>query len=285
MVGNRCVPTTLILLFFTVILWIVPSSPAHALYNPGYLYRQSSNTDKRSPTQDPRDFNQYSNIPILMYHEIGEPFSQLKELFVKTEDFERQMQYLIDNGYNTVHMSDVANHWLRDGYLPPKPIVVTFDDGYRGNHSEAFPIMKQKDLTATIYIVENSLGNANFLTDDMIIEMHAAGFEIGHHTTSHVDLTTVTEKRLIDEVYSSKKRLENRLNIEMTTFAYPASSYDDRVIEQLQQAGFVTAVTTNYGLASWEQDLLQLKRIPVYRSFGLSGFRVRLQNYEKQFQN
>ncbi len=254
-------------------------SCAQALHNPEMLYRRTAGVSLSNPTTDPADFEQHLQIPILLYHEVGEPFSQWEELFVRTADFEKHMKHLRDEGYSCISMKQLAAHWRQDHPLPSRPIVITFDDGYRGNYTNAYPILKELDMTATIYVVEAALGKDNFLTEEMLLCMNRAGFEVGHHSASHRNLTGLHREDLKEEISRSRTRLQKQMQVPITTFAYPAGNYDDAVLEQVQDAGFLSAVTNRPGLASYHQGLLELDRISIYRRHGLESFKQLLQSH------
>ena len=273
---------SMILVISIIFLCLTGSSVSHALYNPGFLYRQGPNPIPEYPTSCPEEFEQHSHIPILMYHEVGEPFTDYEDLFVATEDFRKHMEYLVDNGYNTVSMSDVAAHWQRDQPLPSNPIVITFDDGYRGNYTNAFPIMEELGLTGTIYMVEEFVGRDRHLTEEMLSEMIGAGFELGNHTATHADLTEVSGEQLLKEVKHSNENLQERFEVYIETFAYPFGRYNDETLKALEDADFKTGVTVESGLASWRQDLLQLRRIAVLRRHGPSGMEEILLDVESE---
>ncbi len=224
------------------------------------------------------DFTEHCRVPILMYHEIGEPFTEHTELFVDPDNFERQMEYLVEHDYNTVSMAELAAHWLESEPLPSNPIVITFDDGFLGNYTKAFPVMKKLELTATIYVVEELIGSERYLNDSMLSEMLEAGFELGHHTKTHRELSNIPVNELEAEVKCSRDRLEDRFDVCIDTIAYPYGSYNEAVLEAVSGADYATGVTIEEGFASEEQGMLTLNRIAVLRSDGLEGFSEKLES-------
>lgn len=224
-----------------------------------------------APEPDPPP--RMGSVPILMYHEVGEPWSPWEGLFVRPEEFRSQMEWLAGQGYQTVSMAELAAHWLEGLPLPERPIVLTFDDGLCGNHTHAFPVLQEYGFTGTLFLVEDLIGREHYLTEAMIAEMVAAGFEIGAHTRTHRDLTTLSDQTLRDETGGVKERLEERFGVEVTSLAYPAGAHDARVLRVVAEAGFLTAVTVRAGPASPEQGLLTLHRIRVNRGDGVAGLR------------
>lgn len=228
------------------------------------------------PPADPGPPPVIETVPILMYHEVGEPWSPWEGLFVRPEEFRAQLEWLARQGYRTASMAELAAHWQSGAPLPERPIVLTFDDGLRGNYTHAFPVMQEFGFTGTLYLVESLIGQEHYVTDAMIAEMAAAGFELGVHTRTHRDLTRLTDQALRDETAGVKERFEERFGVEVTSLAYPAGAHDDRVLRAVEEAGFLTAVTVRPGAAAPGQGLLTLHRIRVNRGDGAAGLRRQL---------
>src|SRR5262245_5247171 len=84
-----------------------------------------------------------NGIPILMYHKVGNPppDSKLKKLWVSADQLREQMSYLASHGYTPILFKDLYRHWDKKSPLPPKPVLITFDDGYANNFENALPIL------------------------------------------------------------------------------------------------------------------------------------------------
>jgi peptidoglycan/xylan/chitin deacetylase (PgdA/CDA1 family) len=200
-------------------------------------------------------------IPILMYHSIHT--DPKNSLMVPPSTFEAEMQHLKDAGYHSITFKDLED-WKDGRPLPNKPIVITFDDGYKDNYTEAFPVLKKLGLKATIFVVSGFVGGKNNLTWDEIKDMQQSGIiEIGAHTVSHLDLTKLSEKQKWEEIHGSKVAIEEQIGCPVIAFAYPAGRYDDATVKETEKAGFEFAVTTRNGLAIPQQGLLTLHRIRV----------------------
>lgn len=213
-----------------------------------------------------------SEVPILMYHVIGDDNGPMQELFVSPAVFRQQMEYLEEQGYHTITLKQLYQHWTQGQPLPPNPIVLTFDDGYRSVYEHAYPIMQQHGFVGVLFIYVNKFNYANSMTVEQLKELLEQGYELGSHTVSHLDLTRLSREKLAYEVAESKKKLEEMFGEEIVSFCYPAGRYNQQVVEQVQQAGYGIAVTTEYGWARKEQGLLTLKRIRINRSDRLQGF-------------
>ncbi|HBK86802.1 MAG TPA: polysaccharide deacetylase [Firmicutes bacterium] len=216
-----------------------------------------------------------------MYHVIGEDSGSLQELYVSPEVFASQMEYLHTNGYHTITMSELYAHWQEGTPLPPRPIILTFDDGYKSDYELVFPTLRTYGFRAVHFLYVKKVDHANGLTPEEIAELLAAGHEIGNHTYNHIELHTASQQGLVKETEQAKTALEEMLDIQIVSFCYPVGRYNSDAIRAVKESGHKLAVTTEYGYASPEQGLLNLKRIRISRSDGLQGFIKKLRQYEE----
>ena len=221
-----------------------------------------------------------SRIPILMYHVIGDGSGSLQELYVNPAIFASQMEYLHKNGYHTITLKELYDHWQEGKPLPARPIVLTFDDGYRSDYEQAFPILQNYGFRAVHFLYVKKVGQAHGLTREEIAELVAAGHEIGNHTYNHVEIHTLGPQRLVQETQQAKNALEEMLGTDIVSFCYPVGRYSPDAVHAVEESGHKIAVTTEYGYACLEQGLLTLKRIRINRSDGLQGFIQKLKQYE-----
>lgn len=210
-------------------------------------------------------------VPVLMYHYIRD--------YKKTDDpigvnlsvspavFEEQMKWLKDHGYQTFGPSELD----RIARLDPgvKPIILTFDDGYRDAYTGAWPILKKYEYKGVFYLIAGSLGDPAYMTWDMAKEMLDSGMIIGSHTISHPDLRNVNDEELHSQLNGSRSLIKDHLNIVVTDFCYPAGKYDDKVINKLRELDYKTATTVSPGLTDQNSDPYQ---IPRYRITNESNF-------------
>jgi len=211
-------------------------------------------------------------VPILMYHEIGTPSGPWKELYVEPETFTQQLDWLKANGYSTVGLADVYDHWYNKKPLPEKPIVLTFDDGYRSMFELVMPLLLARDMQATFFLYPSKFNTPTGLTPEMVADMAKQGMEIGSHTSTHNDLTKISAQQLKKELGDSKKYLEEITQKPVDFLCYPAGRFNSQVIEETKKRGYLAAVTTQMGNASPNQDPFQWKRIRINYSDGLKGF-------------
>lgn len=215
-------------------------------------------------------------VPILMYHLIAAPpeNAQYPELYVRPAVFARQMRYLHDQGYKAVTLRQVVNAWQGEETLPQKPVVISFDDGYPSHYQTAAPIMNEYRWVGLINADWNVLEKSSRLAAQVKL-LAAAGWEIGSHSLTHPDLTTLDAVGLEREVAGSRQTIEKELGVEIETFCYPAGRYDDTVVAAVEAAGYSSATTTDPGLAV-KSELYRLKRVRVNGSTTLSQFAAML---------
>lgn len=213
-------------------------------------------------------------VPILLYHHVGISPSN-SPYYVSTYDFEQQMYLLHEWGYQTISV-ELLVRAIRDGAeLPPKPIILTFDDGSVTVNTTAFPIMQKYNFTGTVYIVFNFIGLTNYMGADQIRELYANGWEVGSHSTSHVDLTERTDRQQ-DEIIDSRRKLQNRLGLSVLTFAYPFGAYNKDSVHFAQFAGYIAALGLGDSSLQGSRNLYYLYRMDVTSMTSLQDFAASL---------
>lgn len=239
------------------------------------------------------NFPQLIGIPILMYHKVNsDPRTGGLGLRVPPDKFDWQMSYLYKNGFHTVSLVDVMDHFQKGKVLPSRPIVITFDDGYKDNHDFAYPIMKKYGFTGTVFVVSQAIGGTNFfdvqkklqpenkmMNWQEIKDLDAGGFTIGAHTVNHPKLAKVSPDEDRWQMEECKRVLEQGLKKPVNVFAYPYGSYNDQVAEIAKQAGFRAAVTTELGLAHSQDNPYKLHRVRVTGHYSNAKFIKELHRY------
>lgn len=217
-------------------------------------------------------------VPILMYHVIASPPSsaQLPELYVDPKTFDRQMEALEKQGYSGVSLNQVYAAWFKGGQLPEKPVVVSFDDGYRGQYVYARPELRKLGWPGVLSAIAGRIGRPNAeLSNQMVQSMINDGWELDSHTINHVDVSQASGAQLQDEVAGSRKMLQQRFHQPVNFFCYPSGRYDDQAIQAVRDAGYLGATTTDEGLAA-KSEPYTLKRIRVDGSDGVDGLERKL---------
>jgi peptidoglycan/xylan/chitin deacetylase (PgdA/CDA1 family) len=208
-------------------------------------------------------------VPILMYHYLSTPPAGADairlDLSVSPQNFEAHLAYLREAGYETISLNELSYALSQEMTLPAKPIIITFDDGYRDNYENAFPLLVKYDYTATFFIFTQPIDtyNVNYLTWEMVIEMHQAGMEFGSHSYRHADLRNRDVDFLVYEILGSKEAIEERIGQPVRFFAYPSGQYDDLTIQVLDSANFWGAVTTHWGANQAYNQRFEMPRIRI----------------------
>lgn len=210
-------------------------------------------------------------VPVLMYHYVrttDEPEDSVGyKLSVSPDKFDEQMKWLTDNGFKTVDFS----YFEEPVKLDYKPIIITFDDGYRDAYTDAYRILRKYNLTATFYIITDVVGYPYYMTWDMIKEMSNSKMKFGSHSLSHPDLRNVSDADLDSQLRYSKDKLEKELNIKIDNFCYPSGKYDEKTISKLKELGYRNAVTTKTGIANETSNIYEIPRLRIQNNTNIGS--------------
>lgn len=215
-------------------------------------------------------FSKY--IPVLMYHRIASIPGDRNAL--APEKFKMQLDYLATHGFSTITMQSLYEYYHSGKTLPPKPILLTFDDGYMDNYTEAMPLLNERQMTAAVFPIANWVGNENHwenfnksLTKTMNWEnlrsWHCSGLEIGSHTLDHPFLSKCTSAKLHQELQESKESLEKELDCPIKFLCYPYGDFNEQVCAAAKQAGYLAAFAIFEHVPLWKIDLYALPRIQI----------------------
>lgn len=223
-------------------------------------------------------------IPILMYHYVrtGIPITdQLSyRLSVTPVVLEEQLKFLADNGYFTISLVDLETSLENRLPLPPKSVVLTFDDGYRDFYSSAFPLLKKYNLRAVSFYVVDYANYPGYMSWDMVKEIQESGLvDVESHTLSHLPLSKLVSEQKTKEIFESKKLLEQKLEKKVNYLAYPYGDFDDSVVQLTQQAGYHLAFGTNSGTRHTKGEKFFLKRVAVNGEDSFETFKYKLDSY------
>lgn len=206
------------------------------------------------------------HAPILVYHYVEYVKDQKdtirKSLNIPPDIFIRQIKTLKNAGYTFVTASELID--ILDGKIksPRKPIVISFDDGYRDFYTDVFPILKKYQVKAVAYIVSGFLDKPNYMFVQQLKEIARSGLvEIGSHTVNHVSLKGIALELAKNEIKGGKTALESLLNIPIVSFAYPDGRFDNQAINLVENAGFKSAVTTTHGFEVHQNNKYSIYRI------------------------
>jgi peptidoglycan/xylan/chitin deacetylase (PgdA/CDA1 family) len=207
-------------------------------------------------------------VPILEYHVLGEApgDAPYPELYVTRPDFRHQLEWLDDNGYQAITLEQVEAAWFDGATLPAKPVVLSFDDGYRPQFTFALPQLRKHGWAGVL----NLKAEGSDLYESNVKAMIAAGWELASHTIDHSDLTTLDAAPLEEEVAGSRQILRREYGVPVKNFCYPAGEFDETVIAAVEAAGDGGATTEISGFADSSAPY-ELARFEILGFSGVSG--------------
>ncbi len=214
-------------------------------------------------------------VLILEYHKVNDRTKD--EYSLTPAEFAAQMDALKADGYTAISVLDFLRAKKGKQELPKKPVVVTFDDGYSDNYTEALPILEQRGMKATVFMVTNNVGLPGYLTWDQLHDMEKRGIELGSHTANHLPLTNMTVAEARDEARKSKLMMEWKGLKTVFVLSYPNGKYDKFLPDILKEEEYLAAVTGDAGLNTFQTDPYRLLRTNIPPShFGIREFRLRI---------
>ena len=225
-----------------------------------------------TPQASPRAFVKHPQaVPILVYHHVQSYKAGYYLIYVGTAQFASQLSYLHHNGYHPVTLRRVYDAWTGRAKLPRRPVVLSFDDGYRSDWRAAAPILQRIGWPGVLNLCMNAVHAHGDLPVPLVHGLVRAGWEIDDHTLTHPDLTTLDAAGLHREIVVSRAVLQALSGEPVSFFCYPSGRYDATVVAAVKAAGFVGATTTDVGLAT-PTDLFTLARVRVHRAMSLAAF-------------
>lgn len=225
----------------------------------------------------------FQRVPILAYHKIGWP-TEVGITTVLPWAFQRQMQFLAAEGYVSLHPGELLQALQHPGTLPPRPVLITFDDGYESLHEVAYPILRRFGFTATVFIPTGYIGQANswevplawkrsrHLDWAQLDELAQAGFCIGAHGREHRFMTHTGDLRV--ELETPKRELEENLGVPVEYLAYPYGAWNDHTVEQTKKFGYRAAFA--YEPRPTLEHPYALPRVGVFLHDTMRGFCAKL---------
>ncbi len=239
------------------------------------------------------------HMPVLMYHKVPDaPFDTAHRIFITKAGLRGHLEYFRKKGFTPITFKeyDEFARGVRDMRdFPSRPVVLTFDDGYRDNFKNLLPVMKEFGFRGVLFLLGDAAADYNFWDADggdhhdalMSLEEKkafvAAGWEIGAHSMTHPDLTAIDPDRARWEIEESKKRLEDDLGVEVVSFAYPGGDVDERVKRLVRRAGFAFGVSTDTGGLHIEDDRFQVFRVNMFPGDGWFQIRKKSSHWYRKY--
>ncbi len=207
------------------------------------------------------------SVPILMYHVINPPPAGAKfpGLYVVPEEFAAQMQALANAGFHAVTMDQMRANWTRGTPLPTgKPIVLSFDNGYQSQYTQALPVLRRLGWVGVENMQLTGLPpSQGGLSEAQIAGLVAAGWELDTQGISHAELTKLTPAALHEQVAVARTEVQRRYRVPVNWFCYPSGHYNAAVVAAVKAAGYVGSTTVVPGWAGPGEDPYRLPRLRV----------------------
>ncbi|MCI8332276.1 MAG: polysaccharide deacetylase family protein [Clostridiales bacterium] len=204
-----------------------------------------------APTESPVIYDENGDLPAaVMYHLImEEPYNKNTALFVRPGDFEDQIKALIEEDYVFLFANDYRK-------TKQKSIMITFDDGYLDNYTTMFPIIKKYNVKVTIFLITDSIGKPEHMTEEQIKEMADSGLvKFESHTATHPSLPNLNEQQLINEFERSITKIEELTGQKVTALAYPGGNFDQNVIDVAERYFKYCYLARTYGQEGFTPDM------------------------------
>lgn len=217
-------------------------------------------------------------VPIFMYHFVREDTGDYEypENMVRPEILRKELQYLKNNGYETIYKTDIGN---LENFT--KPVWLTFDDGWEDFYLNAYPIFKEYNMKASYYIITDLVGTPGYVKEEQLKEMKESGLiDIQSHTVTHPRLASLSKEKITEELSNSKKYLKEKFDIDSDVICYPYGSFNNTVLSISKDLGYKFGLAMDGGVyyTSKHKDMYSIPRIYANRSMSLETFK----NYVKK---
>ncbi len=214
--------------------------------------------------QNVQEISAGPKILVLNYHQVQNAHHSLA---VPIADFEAQMNYLYSHGYVTITPDELYSGLTGELELPKKPVLITFDDGYADNYTNAFPILQYYGMRATIFVIPAFVGKYNnYLTWEEMQEMENGGITFESHTLNHYKLEELPDDEIRSELLNSKQILEENLGHPVEFLAYPTGTYNLHIAGIAKAVGYKGAFTIKYGDVDMGSNFYALERVPIFHT-------------------
>lgn len=209
-------------------------------------------------------------IPILLYHHVSND-KPGNRYYISLDTFDSQLKWLYDNHYQTVTVKQVADLILYGGQMPERPVVITFDDGDEDMITNALPIMQKYGFIGTAYLIVSWIDVPEYISSDQVMTLKDAGWEIGSHSMSHVDLTQ-NKQDLPYEIEYSLSVLNQRFDLDVKTFSYPFGLIDADVANSVSRSGYIAGVGLGTSITQRLREVYYMSRLEVRQEYSMEQF-------------
>ncbi|MFX0200260.1 MAG: polysaccharide deacetylase family protein [Candidatus Hodarchaeota archaeon] len=217
-----------------------------------------------------------TKLPILMYHEVSDEPEKNKVIrntnpaySLSVAQFSEQMEYLYENGYKTLSLNELIDYPSSNR---EKNVVITFDDGWENNYTNAFPILMKWGLTATIFVITDCIGQPRYVNWNQLEDMNKKRISIQSHTSSHRPLSILETDEIMCELEGSKKSIEEHLGNRVDFLSLPHGMINQKVIDLAQAVGYKAILTSEPGYSHSYNNPAILRRINISDRYEIGSF-------------
>lgn len=236
------------------------------------LHESATLPQNEPPSGPPPKMVVPDGIPILMYHMIGP--DKDNDAVINEDLFRAQMKLLKDKGFHPITMQELYLYVTEGKPVPEKPVVLTFDDGYKDTYTIVYPLLQEYHFPFTVYVNPGDVGQR--MTWEQLKEMHENGVVIANHGFNHVPMDELSREEQKENILKGQEGLKEHLGITNVWFCYPYGAHNSDSQELVKELGLKTAVTMNPGWAHQGSDLTALPRIWIGNAVDLQHFEERI---------
>ena len=205
---------------------------------------------------------------VFVYHRFND--SRYPSTNISTADFRAHLDLLSQEKFNVLTLGQVIERLQQGTDLPQRCAVITVDDAYRSFLTEGWPLLKEYGYPATLFVSTDAAGGGDYLSWQELKALQGEGVEIGNHSASHAyfldrlisESNADWSKRVLEDLYRSRKAFESHLGSSPILFAYPYGEFAPELINLVREAGFTAAFGQQSGVVEAGQDLFSLPRFP-----------------------
>jgi peptidoglycan/xylan/chitin deacetylase (PgdA/CDA1 family) len=226
--------------------------------------------------------NNNLNIPIILYHNLSP--TATNSMTMTPQKFEANLKLLKANGFTFIPLKEAVEYLQgKRSELPPRPVVLTADDGWESVYTYMYPIIKKLNIPVTLFIYPESISSKHFLSWDQLTELKNTGlFDIQGHTYSHPNfkiakknLSPAAYERFVQkELSTSKKILEDKMGTKVTLLAWPFGIYNAYLENEAAKAGYVMAFTIGYHTANRSYKPMEQPRFMIVNKLADQTFKI-----------
>ena len=199
-------------------------------------------TTEPTPTTVAIPVEERGYVPVLCYHHIRDwvdtDTEEEKAYIVPPSLLEEQLMWLKENGYTGVVAKDVYDYVKYGKPLPPKPVMLSFDDNDDNQFTNARPLLQKYGFNATFFIMTVTIDKENYMTSEQLVQMDKEGFDLQPHTWDHYTVINYTDGDYVKQLKEPKETLEELLGHETPFFAFPFGLYDKKAVDELIKYGY-----------------------------------------------